>query len=269
MTETIKSSEVQVNGTGIAYEVRGTGERDVVFLAGTLIMDPATDEFIEGLAAQGNRVVLPKVPGFGEGVLPAGCTTVLDVALIVDTILAELAIENATVVGESFGGWVALELAENYSTRISGFVLVSPWGIRLIGREGREFMHMYTADPAELAQALYGDQAPAVAQHLKGSEIQDLERYARAEAVLGELIWSPYLHNPRLAAWKQRLTMPIRLISSPDDAFARPGYYYELAEWLGISDHVEIAGAPHLVRYAGSAPVLDAVGSFIHNSEGR
>lgn len=269
MAETITSGEVQVNGTGIAYEVRGTGERDVVLLAGVLNLDPATDEFIDGLAAQGNRVVVPKVPGFGEGVLPTGCTSVLDVALIVDTILAELGIEQATVVGESFGGWVALELAENYSTRISRLVLVSPWGVRLMGHEGREFMHLYTADPAKLSQALYGDQATVVDEYLKNSEIPDLERYARAETTLCELVWSPYLHNPRLAAWKQRLTMPIRLISSPDDTFARPGYYRELAEWLGTSDHVEIAGAPHVVRYAGAAPVLDAVASFIDNSEGR
>lgn len=269
MTETTTGGDVRVNGTTITHEVRGTGERDVVFLGGTLLMDPATDAFIDGLAAQGHRVVVPHLPGYGEGVLPTGCTSVLDVALIVETILAELGIKDATVVGESFGGWVALELAVNYPGRIGGLVLVSPWGIRLLSREGRDFMHMYTADAGELTAAFYGAEAEAVVAHRRDRELPELERYARAETTLGELVWSPYLHSPRLSAWKQRLTVPIRLVSSPDDRFARPGYYRELAEWLGTSDHIEVAGAPHIVRYAGAAPVLDAIDSFIDNSESR
>lgn len=260
---------VNVNGTDVAYEVRGDGDRTALFLGGNLLFDQWTSEFIDSLAASGLRVVLPKLPGYGVGVLPAGCSTAADVAILADMVLQELQAKDVIVIGEGMGGWIALEMALSRANLISQIVLVSPWGIRLAAHDAWDFIDMYAVDPDQLARALYGEAASSVHEALVASSIEDLESYARAEQSMAILAWSPYLHNRRLTTWKEQLTTPMSLISSPDDEFARPGYYRELAKALNISDHAEIKGAPHLVRYAGAQPVIEAITRFVNSREVR
>lgn len=79
-------------------------------------------EHLEPLAAAGFRAVAFDLPGFGEAKIePGEQAPWLDVLGAMD----ELGMESAVVVGDSFGGAVALRIAATAPGRVRGLVLVS------------------------------------------------------------------------------------------------------------------------------------------------
>jgi 3-oxoadipate enol-lactonase len=78
-------------------------------------------EHVAALAAGGYRVVAPDLPGFGKAPPSPHDGAWLDVLETLDA----LAIDSATLVGNSFGGAVALRVAAVAPSRVSALVLVS------------------------------------------------------------------------------------------------------------------------------------------------
>jgi pimeloyl-ACP methyl ester carboxylesterase len=79
-------------------------------------------EHLEGLADAGYRAVAPDLPGFGEArVAPGEQAPWADVLRTMD----ELSIERAALVGNSFGGAVALRVALVAPDRVSALALIS------------------------------------------------------------------------------------------------------------------------------------------------
>jgi 3-oxoadipate enol-lactonase len=89
-------------------------------------------EHMEPLAAAGYRVIAFDHPGFGEAAVSAGEDAPwVDVLAAID----ELGIERAALVGNSFGGAVALRIAVLAPARAQSLVLVSaPAGARAVAR---------------------------------------------------------------------------------------------------------------------------------------
>ncbi|NKE57359.1 alpha/beta hydrolase [Lentzea sp. PSKA42] len=80
-----------------------------------------------------SRVLVPTHPGFGGTPRPAGLTGVAELARLYVTMLDELALTNVTVIGNSFGGWLAAEIALCASPRVSAAVIVNGIGIEVDG----------------------------------------------------------------------------------------------------------------------------------------
>jgi pimeloyl-ACP methyl ester carboxylesterase len=78
-------------------------------------------EHLDPIADAGYRVIAPDLPGFGEA--PAS-PDVTDWSAVIETMDA-LGVEEATFVGNSFGGAVALRVAVLAPTRVNGLLLVS------------------------------------------------------------------------------------------------------------------------------------------------
>jgi len=102
------------------HEVRGTGPAVLLVHAG--IADGRMWEpLVERLVAAGHRTVVPDLRGFGRTPLEPGVVSnPADLLALLD----ELGIDQATVVGASFGGLVALALALRASGRVTGLVLL-------------------------------------------------------------------------------------------------------------------------------------------------
>src|SRR3954467_12941893 len=67
-----------------------------------------------------SRVLLPIHPGFGGTPKAEGLTGVGALAQLYVTLLERLDLTDVTVVGNSFGGWLAAEIALLHSPRVSG-----------------------------------------------------------------------------------------------------------------------------------------------------
>ena len=105
----------------LAHDDQGSGPAVLLLHAGVAdrrMWDPVADRL-----AHSFRVVRPDLRGFGQTPLPPGPYSDAD---DLDGLLAELGITDAAVVGASYGGRVAMELATTHPGRVSALVLLNP-----------------------------------------------------------------------------------------------------------------------------------------------
>jgi len=76
-----------------------------------------------------HRVIAVDLPGFGESELPSEPISISGYAELLDTLMGELGITSAQVVGNSMGGFVAAELAIRFPARVERLVLVAAAGL--------------------------------------------------------------------------------------------------------------------------------------------
>ncbi|GAA0566662.1 alpha/beta hydrolase [Paractinoplanes ferrugineus] len=111
--------------------------------------------FAELLAERtGSRVLLPTHPGFGGTPRPEGFDSVAVLARAYVALLDRLDLTGVTVVGNSFGGWLAAEIALLGSPRVSAAVLIDAIGIDVEGHPATDVSRL---SPAELAAHAWHD----------------------------------------------------------------------------------------------------------------
>jgi pimeloyl-ACP methyl ester carboxylesterase len=139
----------------LAADERGAG-RPVVLLhggAGPVSVAGFADLLAE---ATGTRVIVPTHPGFGGTERPEALTTVGGLAELYDGMLDALDLQDATVIGNSMGGWVAAELALRRPARLGRFSLVDAVGIEVEGHPVAGSLA-----PAQLAEYSWYDPSKA------------------------------------------------------------------------------------------------------------
>jgi pimeloyl-ACP methyl ester carboxylesterase len=86
--------------------------------------------------ARERRVVTLDLPGFGHSPMPSQPISMSGYARLLDSLLGELGIDAAVVVGNSMGGFIAAELAIAFPQRVERLVLISAAGISTTGHPG-------------------------------------------------------------------------------------------------------------------------------------
>lgn len=112
--------------------------------------------------AQRFTLVVPDLLGHGESARPRGEYSVSGHANVVRDLLAVLGHERATLVGQSFGGGVAMQLAYQYPERCERLVLVSSGGL---GREVSPLLRALSLPGAEQVFPLFCSPALRDAGH--------------------------------------------------------------------------------------------------------
>ena len=107
-----------------------------------------------------SRVLLPTHPGFGGTPKPGELTSVTDLARTYVTMLEQLGLSDVTVIGNSFGGWLATEIALQQSPRVSGVVIIDGIGIEVPGHPMTDVSGL---SPAELRSYSWHDPGKAPA----------------------------------------------------------------------------------------------------------
>ncbi|MEO7398966.1 MAG: alpha/beta hydrolase [Ilumatobacteraceae bacterium] len=118
-----------VQGRPAAYSTAGSG-MPVVFLHGWGLADHTYRRVIASIASQGCRVLAPAMPGFGgTHELPRTDFSIAGYGRWIADLLDALEVhEPAVVVGHSFGGGVAIRLANDHRQRVRSLVLVNSIG---------------------------------------------------------------------------------------------------------------------------------------------
>src|SRR3954469_22044933 len=80
-------------------------------------------------AQRGYRCIAMDLPGFGRSEMPAEKISIRGYGATVDALLREMGVTRATVVGNSMGGFIGLEIAITFSTWVERLVLVSAAGL--------------------------------------------------------------------------------------------------------------------------------------------
>lgn len=219
--------------------------------------------FLERLAKK-HRVIAPRHPGFGGSALPPEFRTVSDLALFYLDLLDKLEVKDPVVVGSSFGGWIATEMAVFSPERIARLVLIGSVGVKLGGREERDFADIYFMPHEELRSRLYADPerwSPDFSK-LSEADLQIAGRERQSAAFFG---WRPYMHNPLLRRWLHRVRMPTLLVWGEKDGFVAPAYAKNLAAALPKAELRTIAKAGHFPQIEQLEETLGVVESFIRS----
>src|SRR5919206_3576564 len=136
---------VTINGANMELVRRGKG-RPILFLHPHIGLH-GSDAFIAQLAEYG-EVIVPSHPGYGHSDLPAGMSTVDDMSYLYLDLLEALDLQDVTVVGASFGGWLAAEIATKSTERIARLVMLGALGVKLGPRDRSDVVDIFATPRA-------------------------------------------------------------------------------------------------------------------------
>jgi pimeloyl-ACP methyl ester carboxylesterase len=116
---------LMVDGVRLHYIVRGEGDPVVLIHGnGTMIQDFTSSTLVDRLA-ENHRVIVFDRPGYGYSSRPRGLWTPRAHATLFEKALRRLGVEQATVLGHSWGTMVAVALALQSPSLVRSLVLVS------------------------------------------------------------------------------------------------------------------------------------------------
>lgn len=123
-----KSRFIEIEGVRVHYQEAGERGAPVLLLIhGFAASNFVWSEALMPLASAGFRVLAPDMVGFGFSDKPRdGDYTIEAQARVIVSLMNELGIERATLVGSSYGGAVASVCALDNASRVERLVLVSP-----------------------------------------------------------------------------------------------------------------------------------------------
>ncbi len=119
--------KITIHGHEVAYRTAGSGP--VVLLIHGMAGSATTWKYVMPALAQRFTVVAPDLPGHGESDKLVGDCSLGAFASTLRDLLVALGHERATVVGQSLGGGIAMQLAYQYPERCERLVLVGSGGL--------------------------------------------------------------------------------------------------------------------------------------------
>jgi pimeloyl-ACP methyl ester carboxylesterase len=256
------SRELAVRGTPIHMMQDGAGPA-LLFLhgaGGAARWLP----FQERLAGSFN-VYFPSHPGHGGSPAAEWIEHISDLAFHYLDLLDHLELERVHLVGASFGGWIAAEMATMASHRLASLVLIDPVGIRV---DGWIYPFLFGMDIPEIVATVFHNPMAALALAPPDQSIDTLALQYRQGAALARVAWNPYLYDPLLRRRLARIASPTLLCWGAHDrlaprapcgeawAKAIPGARLQVFDDSGHVPHLEEADA-----------VAKAVGEFCRLQE--
>ena len=255
--------------------LRRGGGRPILLIHGANPVSPHAP-FLDPLAALG-EIVAPSHPGFGNSPRPEDFDTMYDLVRLYLDVLDGLP-DKVAVIGFSFGGWIAAEIAVCGHPKIDRLVLVDPVGIKLGGREERDIAHFFNTNPAELQRRAWHDPArrppgvyglgwqTAIDETMSDA---DMVALARNWDALCLYAWRPHMYNPQLKHWLHRIAAPTLVLWGESDGIVTPDYGRRYADLIPGAQFRTIAAAGHHPELEQPGSFVDAVASFLDESSLR
>jgi pimeloyl-ACP methyl ester carboxylesterase len=251
----------RLTACGIELEVVrcGTGH-PILLLHGFQTVDREAP-CLEFLGRHG-EVIAPSSPGFGHSGRPKDFDTVYDLVHLYLELLDRLPGDKVTLLGLSFGGWLAAEVAAACSHRLHKLVLVDPLGIKISDRETRDILDIFNASPDEVRRRSWHDPERA-APDFNAMSDEALVVYARNREALCLYGWHPYMYNPQLPRWLGRIRAPTLLLWGDSDGVVTPDYGRAYSRLIPGSRFELIAAAGHHPEIEQPTAFVEKVARFI------
>jgi len=224
--------------------------------AGGLFWDPLMDAL-----AGSFRVVAPEHPGSGESQGLEHLEDLWDLVLYYNELLDVLGIERATVLGHSFGGMVAAELAATSPHRVERLVLLAPLGL---WRDDHPVPDLSGVPPSTLPELLLADPTGPVAAMLPAPDPTDPEQLLRASLTMASILHFTWpLPDKGLRKRLYRLRAPTLLVWGTEDRTVHPDYADDFAAEIADARVELIPGAGHLPQFEQFEATRAAVEAFL------
>jgi len=249
---------IDIGGIEVETAIAGSGPPLLFLHGGDYVAQNRA--FLDRLAGR-FRVVAPRHPGFGETPRPAWFRSVHDIAYLYLDLLDRLDLRSTLLVGHSFGGWIALEIAVRSEARLGGIALIDSLGLKFSGREERDIADIYALPADEVMLRSFDDPARVLPDYatLDDAGLLAVARDREATALYG---WKPYMHDPALAHWLHRISRPALVLWGEKDGIVAPAYGEKLAAGLPRARFELVAGAAHYPQIEQPDAVAAAIARF-------
>jgi pimeloyl-ACP methyl ester carboxylesterase len=223
--------------------------------AGGLFWDP----LLEALAGR-FTVYAPEHPGSGQSVGLEELHDIWDLVLHYNDVLDALSLRDVVVVGHSFGGMVAAELAANNPDRVSRLVLIAPIGL---WRDDAPVADIAGMSPENLAPLVLADPSGPLAAALAppADDPEALFQAAMRMASILHFIWP--IPDKGLSRRIHRIQAPALLVWGKQDGVVPPVYADEFASRLRSAEVALVDDAGHLAQLEQPAAVSERVLAFL------
>ncbi len=249
---------------------RGGGP-PILLIHGVNTINPGAP-FLDRLAEHG-EIIAPSHPGFGNSPRPSDFDTIYDLVHLYLAVLDAIDGDRVTMIGFSFGGWIAAEVAACVPAKLGRLVLVDPVGIKLGGREERDIAHFFNTSPEELERRAWHDpqQRPSGNYGLgwqaaigEGMSDVDMVVLARNWDALCLYAWRPHMYNPQLKHWLHRIAVPSLVLWGESDRIVTPEYGRAYSGLIPGARFEVIAAAGHHPELEQPDIFVDRVASFLN-----
>jgi pimeloyl-ACP methyl ester carboxylesterase len=262
----LELQHVSIHGHEVSYRMGGDGP--AILLIHGMAGSSLTWKEVMPLLARSYRVLAPDLLGHGESAKPMGDYSLGSLASGLRDFLAVVGVERMTVVGQSLGGGVAMQLAYQYPELCERLALVNSGGL---GREVSWMLRVLTLPGAEfimpvLFPAFVRDRGNDLSQFLarKGLRAPRIAEMWRAYVSLAE----PENRRAFVRTLRAVVDPGGQVVSAKDRLYLTVGMP-TLIVW-GDTDHiipVAHAYAAHDAIPGSRLEIFEGVGHFPHAEE--
>lgn len=255
-----QSISVKVHGGAIELRVRVQGSGpDLLYLhpAAGLAWDPFLDRL-----SQHCTIYAPEFPGTTPG-NPYAVNPLFDLAeivLVYEELTRHLRLDRPILMGQSFGGMLACELAATFTRTFSKLVVLDPVGL---WREDVPVADWISAPPEQLPALLFKDPHSDAARAALALP-EDLDARVAAGAALvwnlgctGRFLWP--IPDRGLSRRLHRIEIPTLIIWGDSDRLIPPAYAAEFQKRIAGSCVEIIQNSGHIPQLEQPAATFAAV----------
>lgn len=265
------SREVTLWDPPITTKVFESGDGEpVVFLHSGSGMT-SSDPLVAALSAS-RKVYAPVHPGFVNPDDLDELRDVHDLALYHDELLDVLGLDSVAVIGHSFGGMVAAELAAHVPTRVSKLVLAAPVGL---WNEDYPTADFFTAFPFGIQELLWHDPSSPEASQAMAAMAEGMDdapegtdpltamllRVLPGLITLGKYMWP--LPDRGLVRRLRRVKAPTLVVWGEKDKLAPSRYADDFVAGIPDARAEYLPDAGHMAPYEKTSDFVSLVSGFM------
>ncbi|MDI5974165.1 alpha/beta hydrolase [Streptomyces sp. SL13] len=205
-------------------------------------------------------VIAATHPGFDGTERPQWCDSAADLATAYLDLLDALDLSGVMVIGNSFGGWVAAEMAlRDTHGRIGALILLNALGVEADRRD--ELVDTRGLPVAELGRLAFHDPAT----RLSPAALDDRQRATMAANGRATVIYGgeAFTHDPKLRDRLHRVAVPVLVAWGEQDGIATVEYGRAYAASFPNGHFVPVPDAGHFPHIEQLGRTLGAIGDFV------
>jgi pimeloyl-ACP methyl ester carboxylesterase len=252
-------SETAVKVAGLTLHLRRAGAGAPILVLHHDIGTLDRLAFYDDLASRFD-VLVPDHPGHGRSERPTWMRSVRDLAAVYQWLLSDLGLEQPSLVGLGFGGWVAAEMASLAPRNVRRLVLVGAMGIK---PPDGDIMDQALVSYLDYARAGFHDQAAFARQYGEEPSTDQLEQWDISREMTFRIAWKPYMYSQTLPHLLGGVRAPALVVWGDDDRVVPLSTGRRYAEALPNSRLEIITSCGHLVELEQPAALAALITPFL------
>jgi pimeloyl-ACP methyl ester carboxylesterase len=186
-----------VNNTLTRYQILNPNQSKTLLILHGWGQSSSAWQIVAGLLSKNYSIILLDLPGFGGTEHLAGSPSVPEYTQFILDFIKKLGLKKPAILGHSFGGQIAINLAAKHPKLLSKLIPLSPAGIRNKNRSYKKFKFIKKILPKAITKLIlkqlsstdYYNATPKHKQILKQIVVHDLTKKLSQIKIPTTIIW--------------------------------------------------------------------------------